>query len=392
MVTEESNLAVDQSRSTLTRLFIYSKDEKFSAHENYTTEALAACIRSDPTPMLAVLRDRLIGSQGAKVVEGATWARAQTQVYLLGGSILDLHLTVGDETRITGEVWIEAKIGAPLTSAQLLGYVDSRHRMVARGDATPRAIVALGPVSPSEVARRELEAVTRPLDSEHARIESIGRSVGWISWRDIYRVARQSTDPWWRDLRLFLEETDVTDAALLPITDREAGSLGDASQLIRKVGEVIRQVNREILRIWGAEAKLAWTAEGGLLNHIGAMFLQRGSMIWDGTVFQVGAIDIDGNSYWYLGVVAAGRSGAEIDAILAEATRRGMRDDWRARPSERVFLWRSVRIAERTTHEAAVAWFTEGLLALRDSGVVDAVRRTQTVRSGPEAGTNSDGA
>ena len=47
-----------------------------------------------------------------------------------------------------------------------------------------------------------------------------------------------------------MEETQVSDAALLPISDREAGSISDAARMFTKVSEVIRQVNRRAAELW----------------------------------------------------------------------------------------------------------------------------------------------
>jgi hypothetical protein len=75
-------LGARELRSTLGRLFMYSKDSLVLAHENFTTEALAVCIRADPEPMLSALRE-IAGLQPplSTPVSRATWLRTQTQVF-----------------------------------------------------------------------------------------------------------------------------------------------------------------------------------------------------------------------------------------------------------------------------------------------------------------------
>ena len=74
--------------STFLNLLRYARSSEIEATENFTTEALAACIRSDPAPVLFLLeRLSVIGSANevAEVV-------ALTQVMQVGAWIIDLVL------------------------------------------------------------------------------------------------------------------------------------------------------------------------------------------------------------------------------------------------------------------------------------------------------------
>lgn len=339
--TATAQPGVKEPHSTFGRLFMYSKDTLFVAHENFTTEALASCIRSDPAPMLVALRSIAGGSPQLTVpVVSATWMRATTQVHVSDAGIVDTILTIGDESRIVGEVWIEAKIRSPQASCQLAGYARTALEATAR-DGLPRNVVALSKVL---------------LDDK----------VAWLDWRRLYVAASSSDDASWQDFRLFMEETHVSDVALLPVTDREAGSIADAARMIAKVSSVIREVNRR----WPGQHGIHWNSEGALMNHVGLIFRQSGRMAMEGEAIRYGAVDSDGTAYWFVSVPSRGKRGAELERIITRARERGLDSKWDARVHLAEFLVRTVRVAELPQSEVAVAWINAGLEQLLSTGLI----------------------
>ncbi len=342
---------IGEPHSTFGRLFMYSKDTLFTAQENFMTEAVAACIRSEPSPMLIALRGVASSEPPLTVpLEHATRVRVTTQVYVAGAGIVDAILTIGDEDRIVGEVWIEAKIASPEGHGQLDGYVKAA-LAASDKDGLSRDVVALSKYR---------------LDPE----------VAWLDWRQVYVATSRTDDPYWQDLRLFMEETQVSDVALLPITDREAGSIADAGRMLAKASEVIRLVNREVARLW--PTGMAWAAEGALLNHVGAVFRQSGRMVMEGNFIRYGAVDSDGTAYWYLALPSRGMRAGELETVVASARERGLGPDWEPRLHLGEFLVRTGRIAEHADPQAAVAWFRGGLVELSRSGLMDDIRTRST--------------
>lgn len=166
-------------RSTLGRLFMYSKDSLVSAHENFTTEAVAACIRADPQPMLAALAELADEKPSLTTrVAQATWIRVHTQVFLPNGGFLDMLLTLSNENGVIGEVWVEVKIKSPEGVGQMTGYAKAACALT-RADGVSRDVVALS----------------------KARLHP---DFPWLDWRQLYVAASRSQNPGWRDLRSFI--------------------------------------------------------------------------------------------------------------------------------------------------------------------------------------------
>jgi hypothetical protein len=72
--------------SNLLNLFRYARTERADSTENFTTEALAACIRYDPRLLLEVLRARSWFAGSVKDVE----VTPHTQVHVPGVGYIDL--------------------------------------------------------------------------------------------------------------------------------------------------------------------------------------------------------------------------------------------------------------------------------------------------------------
>ncbi|MFN8620623.1 MAG: hypothetical protein U0869_07780 [Chloroflexota bacterium] len=359
--------------STLGRLFTYSKDTAFDAHENFCTEALAACVRLDPAPLLEALRERAVLRLGAPALEvpltQVIEAKARTQVFHPEGGVLDFVLELRADNGARGEVWIEAKTGSPLTLRQIEAY---------RRDAEKR--------SQTDGVKRVVVALTR---------ETPSFLVPWLDWRRLYASGRRSSSPAWADLCQFLEETDVADASYLPITDREAGSVADAAALFTKVTRVLAGVRSQVAGTWGASpyaARLVWPAEGAMLNNAGANFRSSGHMMVVGGALRFGVEGVNGTAYWLMGLRSRGESATRLEAIAKRASGRGLPSDWEVRLDGRDFLTRRVRLAAYPSADEALLWYGECIAQLQACGAVDDLMGEATPSAVAEgAATAEDG-
>lgn len=205
--------------STLSRLFHYAKSfENREALENFATEALAAAIRHEATPFLALLADKGLIDRDSN--QPAVTVR--TQLYVQEVGIFDLVVADGSQGR--WEVWIEVKINSGLSGDQLPRYAKycSKH---------PPARLAL--LSPSHL----LPNVPW---------------ISWISWQDVWQaiVGHTPASPYWRDLKLFLEEIHMADSFHEPIGSCEAAALEHARSMFRKVQRILKQAAIKANEIW----------------------------------------------------------------------------------------------------------------------------------------------
>ena len=210
--------------------------------ENFTTEALAAAIRSDPRPFLKALGEHettsvfFVGTQ--LPVEGKQ-----------GYGILDLVVEVGSlENR--RRYWFEVKVNAGEHGDQIekyLGAIDSYPE-----EDRPRLRI-LGP---------------RPLRED----------VQWISWQSV-RDGIESTEsvnpnPYWNDLKVFLEEIGMADSFSDPFTSADLVALRPASSLLGKVARLFRSFVDQSKTIW-EEANWPPT-EGNIRKELGKFFVRDG--------------------------------------------------------------------------------------------------------------------
>ncbi len=203
------------------RLFRYARSTAIDQLENFTTEALAAAIESDPMPLLAVLeRQGLVSSapRGLQVV-------VTTQEVVPRVGVLDLVVRTYVDRAPHREIWVEVKAWAPESGDQLARY---RRAITQRSDGDRCILLTLGP---------------RSIGDEEA--------VPWIPWRAIRDVARSpEAGTLWRELAAFLEERGMTDDSSDPITAREAASLLDGHGLFRKAVRVLTEVGEVGLERW----------------------------------------------------------------------------------------------------------------------------------------------
>jgi hypothetical protein len=337
----------DASPSRLSRLYTYSKDRAFDAQENFTIEALAMAIDDDPGPMVDALK-RLNAQEASRVgltVQKGRTIRPSTQVVLEGEGRLDLVLEARERGGIIGAVWVEVKIGAPESGNQL----DAYRRCIAAADYEVW-LVTLAP-------------------------EALRDDVDHLSWNELYRSARHPRNPQrsWRDLLAFLEEQNVSNDALGPISDAEAASLEPAHRLAQKVSEVVKVIHRELPNIFGKEigAKLTWSKEGELMHFIGATFRGKGDLWGAGNALRYGLTAQEGRAYWTIAVQPERRHKKSEGKARKMAAEAHFSVEWERPASGLSILVARTRATAIDSHEAAVDWFRSRLRELAESRVLD---------------------
>lgn len=336
---------VRPERSALGRLFLFSKDNAAVALENFVTEALALAVRSAHGPLLTALQQTRLPGQPPLPLPGSDVV-VQTQVYL-AGAFLDLTLAYTDEHGQAVEVWIEVKVDAPESGEQLKAYAG--HALAPARKCRPRLVVL----------------------SKAPLINAVDADFAWLPWTTLFAVTHghnQATETW-LDLLTFLEEQQVANHSLVPITDAEAASLANAHHLFSKVGSVLCKVNRLVGTTWKQHPSMEWTHDGPLLNQIGNNFRASGKMVATHGPLFIGMDMVGGSAYWTIAVKPdqAGKKGVANLGQLA------LGPDWLREPDASVPLARRIRATACPNHDDAVAWFTTGLAELAAAGVVEAM-------------------
>ncbi len=225
------------AESNLARLFNYAKAGNSSPVENFTTEALAAAIREDPSPMLRALSDRGV------TIDAACEPRTQVPVArdpsgeVQGGQI-DL-LLVGDGC----EVCVEVKVDSGPSGDQFKTYLNWRAKR------SGRRVVALAK-EPEKVA---------PDDS-----------VTELSWQQLWTHARTSQCLYWRDLCQWLEEKNMVDDSYQPVTDADLHGVEGAHRLVRKTTRILEAVVATV-------ASERWLSVEDVAGHVWRRFREHRS-------------------------------------------------------------------------------------------------------------------
>ena len=129
------------SASTFGQLLRYARSTELEATENFTTEALAACIRSDGGSTVAALAGLGFVEDPAAIAE----VSALTQVARPGAGIIDLVLQLRSPERVS-EAWVEVKVAAAESGRQI------------------DAIATTSRSSPTRSVRSSLPSHARPSD------------------------------------------------------------------------------------------------------------------------------------------------------------------------------------------------------------------------------------
>jgi predicted ATPase len=220
--------------SPLGQLFRYARSSTVDAIENFTTEAVAAAGRDDPSPLLTLLRRRgFVNYQ-----ENPTQVNLETQVVVANAGIIDLVLELSGHGA-SREFWIEAKVDAPESGLQLSNYK-----------------AAIGRAGGHTV---ELMTLSKAPIAGHPEIPS-------LTWQELRQAitASGTTSLRWADLLAFLEEKGMADSYDDAIVAREAASLLDAHSLYRKMARIIQLATAEVRTRWPS---LAWPKTAGEMEE-----------------------------------------------------------------------------------------------------------------------------
>jgi len=292
-------------------------------------------------------------------LRAASGLRPSTQVALPGCGWLDLVIEILDRNRqVTGEIWVEVKISARESGSQLNCY-----QQRARARNPPAWLLTL--------AHHPLRA-----------------TVPNLSWNELYHAARHGRGDhrsWkeherWRDFGTFLEEQNVANDALGPISDREAASLEPAYELIQKVAAVVTAVHKKLPSLFPdlvAAHKLVWSNEGTLLNFVGAYLRSSGDMVGAGGPLRYGLTAQGGTAYWKVEVDGrdSARESLELARTKADQTVPPFGPPWDRPQGGSTILLTQTRATTLATHEAALLWFEERLREIAASGVVETLFR-----------------
>jgi hypothetical protein len=334
--------------STFSNLLRYARSTALEATENFTTEALAACIRSDPAPILHVLERAAVIASSAEVTEVVPY----TQVAYSGAGVIDLVLQIGLRDRGL-EVWVEVKVAAGESGNQLQNYRTSINAR--RADLRPVLVtVARYPIRPDPW-------------------------LIWIPWQSIRREAAKATQPYWRDFAEFLQEVQMADEFDEPITSREAASLPASAQLMGKVARILWPVLETAADRW---PESPWTAsEDDLRKNLALWFRQRGRFtaqmhgyvrrgawldigVWEGDEPELGVT-----------VVTEPKSLDVRTAVIAIADNNGLPPTW----ARQLSGWHAVSIRSRligfSDHDAARGWLLARLEELGSAGLLSLIGR-----------------
>ena len=332
------------SESMFGRLFTYARAEGNRPIENFTTEALAAAIRVDPTPFREALA-RHGAIESARAIGPAV---ITTQEVIPGVGIVDLVVREFEGPTIACEIWVEVKIWAGESGDQLARY--SRH-LARLHDDVQRILITIGP---------------RPIEGSEG--------IPWIPWQTLRDCVGVGTDQnlVWRELSLFLEERNVADQSTDPISPREVSSLRDAHGLFVKASKILTAVNelgKEQWPEWG------WGGKDQVTQQILGQFQRQARM----TIFTthhpvyliVGYTDLyaTGEAHLTVWVESDPKKPSIRSHILEAAEAGGLEANWVRHLDTWQALGHTHRAGTIEGVDATVAWFTARLEELNAAGV-----------------------
>jgi hypothetical protein len=348
--------------STFLRLFQYAKAPDADPLENFTTEALAACIRADFRPMELALRQS--GLLDWKVPR-LTALVPHTQVHLPGAGVVDLALHAeSPQGRLT--YWVEIKVHSGLSGDQLWNYL--QHAAEFPGEARPQ--VAL-------LTRRRLDRLPGMRWVTAVRAEAVdgsGLSLGWLTWQQMQSAisASGTQAPYWHDFNSLLKETGMADGFDSPVSSREAASLSAAFALQRKAERIVLPFLAHA-QVTMPEARWQKT-EQDVQSCFARQFRQHGRfVVWNkgaDAYVMAGVVDRNGEAYLLITVEMDPKRGADRTQILSQADLSGLSTAWRRQMDSWFVLVTERRLALFDTLEGASDWLKARLDDLHAAGVL----------------------
>lgn len=245
--------------SDLGRLYTYAKGGA-DAKEDFTTEALAICLRHDPAPFIDALRTEGLLLEAVD----PTTVVPYTQLSVPGVGRVDLVVRLGGAA--LEECWFEVKVDAPESGDQLARY--AAHVSALPGDGRPQLIV---------LAREPIRGDGPPL----------------LPWGTVHAAARSSATPHWQDLADWLEELRMVDTHDGPISPDELEALPQAVSLYEKLCHVLADA---CSRLAPRYPDFAWPRSGAIRSMVEGELSHRGRFMLKVPLL------VGGNTLLYFGV------------------------------------------------------------------------------------------
>lgn len=332
--------------STLYRLFTYAKADEAEALENFTTEALAAALREDLSPLLSVLRTVDV----PRPPEPPFQVQVHSQVPIGTAGTVDLVVRLQSDVK-TEEYWFEVKAHAKESGKQLSDYkehVDSLPR-----DLRPALIV--------------LSA--KPL--------KMSVQVPELRWQAVWKAAAplRARSPYWRDLRLFLEEKHMAHPYDVPATSREACALNEAYSLLKKMEVALVPVAEyaaTLMPDWSWPTKPA-QIQIKLANSFrwhGNFTLGHSAKYRAGIAVGVYRDDESGEAWAGVRVWANPKATTLISQLHATANKAKLSQDWSREAEKWNALTSYRRLATFDEQDNVAGWLMARLKELADSGLL----------------------
>jgi hypothetical protein len=325
--------------SNLGRLYTYAKGGT-DAKEDFTTEALAICLRHDADPFIDALRAEGLLEE----TETPATVEPFTQLSVPGVGRVDLVVRLGGAT--LEECWFEVKVDAPETGDQLARY--AAHVSALPAEGRPQLIV---------LAREPIRVEGPPL----------------LSWKTVHAAARSSATPHWQDLADWLEEIRMVDTHAGPISPDELEALPQAISLYEKLCLVLADA---CTRLAPRYPDFAWPRSGairsaveGELSHRGRFMLKVPLQVGGSTLLYFG-IEGRGSPTPELWVESNPKYGPQRRAIIDTADRGGLDSAW----VRQLVTWQALRVAHPAgspiDQRALATWYVERVDELATAGVL----------------------
>lgn len=353
--------------SLFANLFRYSRATDSDPLENFTTEALAACVRDDARPFVTALAaSKLIDTHEV------TGLSAESQVWIPGVGCIDLVICGHDRTG-RFELWIEVKVNAGESGDQLTRYLAgarSRHPARVR-------VATLGP-----------NAISADADITHVPWQAL--------WHHVHHGAHDSK--LWAEFNAHLMENEMADEYDSPVRATEAASMGNAVSLERRTRRIFAKFGARAQEIWPAgnwsskESDIYWETATQFLRH--GRWLVHRPRNKSPYVAAVVYPKTDGEAWLGLWIEADPKSLDVRARLLAHADGAGLDPTvWKRNVKGWQLIAGEVPLIAHREVDGAVAWLVDRLSELRRAGMLEMVSTArQTTLEEPSKVDAPDGA
>ncbi len=337
---------------TLQRLFNYAKATHARALENFTTEALAAAIRSDPS----VLVEGLVEIGAAVEPETIELVRVETQVHVPGG-IVDLVVELALDGR-PRSFWIEVKAHAGLHGPQIQAYLDAAKTYP--GAAEPVVLM---------LSKRPITA-----------------AVPTLRWNLLRARIDDRRHLYWQELRRFMEDNRMADDFDAPISPAELDAADMAHALLRKTARLAHEFLSSLpdQDPWKAEFS---TSERKITATIAQQFRRHRRLVARSRRYPRASFGLlfEPTPQLRLWIEFRPTDFENRDAVFAAAKAGNLPPTWFMRAHGWAALATSMPVEGALDQQVAIAWLAERFAELGRAGLHGELsKRWQRDRSGEQ--------